>query len=74
MQYRFLLLALALLAAPLVNSQVDSRARYKVDVNMVVLNFSVTDKSGKPVTGLKPSDIRVHEDGIPQKLAAFAGL
>jgi VWFA-related protein len=72
MQYRLSLLALALLAVPLVNSQIDSRARYKVDVNMVVLNFSVTDKSGNPVTGLKPSDIRVFEDGIPQKLAAFA--
>ena len=72
MQYRFPLLALAFLAAPLVSSQIDSRARYKVEVNMVVLNFSVADKSGHPITGLKPSDIRIFEDGIPQKLAAFA--
>ncbi len=72
MQYRFPLLAFSLLAAPLIHSQVDSRARYKVDVNMVVLTFSVTDKTGNHVTGLKPADIRIFEDGIPQKLAAFA--
>jgi VWFA-related protein len=72
MQHRFPILLVALLAAPLVNSQVDSRARYKADVNMVVQTFSVTDKSGNHVTGLKPADIRIFEDGIPQKLAAFA--
>lgn len=58
--------------APLLNSQSDGGALYRVDVNMVVLTFSVADKRGSPVTGLKPEDIRISEDGIEQKIAAFA--
>jgi VWFA-related protein len=45
---------------------------YRVDVNLVALTFSVTDKSGNHVTGLKPADIRIFEDGIPQKIASLA--
>jgi Ca-activated chloride channel homolog len=58
--------------APLLNSQGDGGTLYRVDVNMVVLTFSVADKRGNPVTGLKPEDIRISEDGIGQKIAAFA--
>jgi VWFA-related protein len=38
---------------------------------MVVLSFTVTDSKGKYVNGLKPSDFKVTEDGIPQKVATF---
>src|SRR5258708_21032080 len=58
--------------APLLNSQSDGGALYRVDVNMVVLTFRVADKRGSPVTGLKLEDIRISEDGIEQKIAAFA--
>ena len=58
--------------APLLNSQGDGGTLYRVDVNMVVLTFSVADKKGSPVTGLKPENIRIYEDGIEQKIAAFA--
>jgi Ca-activated chloride channel homolog len=47
-------------------------ALYRVDVNLVTLTFSVTDAQGKSVHGLQPSDLKVFEDGIPQKLASFA--
>jgi VWFA-related protein len=43
-----------------------------VDVNMVVLTFSVTDKKGNHVSGLRPEDIRIFEDGTEQKIASFA--
>jgi hypothetical protein len=39
---------------------------------MVVLTFTVTDAKGKYVTGLKPDDLRVLEDGVSQKTIAFA--
>lgn len=42
-----------------------------IDVNLVLLNVAVTDNKGHYVTGLKPSDFAVFEDGIPQKLATF---
>jgi VWFA-related protein len=50
----------------------QDQTTFKVDVNMVVLSFTVTDNKGRYVTGLKHSDFRILEDGIPQKLATFA--
>ncbi len=38
---------------------------------MVQLNVAVMDSKGNYVTGLKPSDFVVTEDGIPQKVATF---
>jgi Ca-activated chloride channel family protein len=45
---------------------------FKVKVDMVVLSFTVTDSKGHYINGLKPSDFRIFEDGIPQKIATFA--
>ena len=42
-----------------------------VDVNMVQLNVAVMDQKGNYITGLRPSDFVVTEDGIPQKIAIF---
>ena len=58
---------------PILNSQGDTGAAYRVDVNMVVLTFRVTDKKGNHVSGLKPEDIRIFEDGIEQKIAKLCG-
>lgn len=43
-----------------------------VVVNMVQLNVAVTDKKGNYVTGLKPQDFAIYEDGILEKPATFA--
>ena len=43
-----------------------------VVVNMVQLNVAVTDKNGNYVTGLKPEDFAILEDGIREKPATFA--
>jgi VWFA-related protein len=40
-------------------------------VDMVQLNVAVTDRQGNYVTGLRPSDFVIAEDGVPQKLATF---
>jgi len=40
-------------------------------VDMVQLNVAVTDRQGKYVTGLQPSDFVITEDGIAQRLATF---
>ena len=42
-----------------------------VVVNMVQLNVAVTDKKGNYVTGLKPSDFEIVEDGLVEKAATF---
>src|SRR5215469_10369763 len=49
----------------------DNSADIQVIVNMVQLNVAVTDNKGDYVTGLKPEDFLVTEDGIPQKIASF---
>lgn len=42
-----------------------------VTVNMVQLDVAVTNKRGHYVTGLKPQDFAIYEDGIREKIAAF---
>ncbi len=43
-----------------------------VVVNMVQLNVAVTDKNGRYITGLRPNDFAISEDGILEKTATFA--
>jgi VWFA-related protein len=49
----------------------DYRPDIHVIVNMVQLNVAVTDKKGNYVTGLRPEDFVISEDGINQKIATF---
>lgn len=50
----------------------QERPTFRVKVDMVVLSFTITDSKGRYVNGLKPSDFKITEDGIPQKIATFA--
>ena len=50
----------------------ESQPDIHVLVNMVQLNVAVTDGKGNYITGLRPQDFEVTEDGIPEKLAVFA--
>jgi Ca-activated chloride channel homolog len=45
--------------------------RFRVVVDLVQLNVAVTDGKGNYVTGLRPSDFVISEDGITEKLATF---
>jgi VWFA-related protein len=49
-----------------------SQTTFKVPVNVVVVNATVTDKSGNPVTDLTENDFKVYEDGKPQGIQTFA--
>lgn len=55
-----------------VKAQDSGSADLHVVVNMVQLNVAVTDKNGNYLTGLKPQDFTITEDGITEKLATFA--
>src|SRR5690349_18759300 len=48
------------------------RPVFRVKVDMVVLAFTVTDNRNNYINGLKPSDFKIYEDGILQKLNTFA--
>lgn len=50
----------------------ESEPPIRVVVNLVQLNVAVTDSKGNYVTGLKPQDFFITEDGIKQTIATFA--
>jgi Ca-activated chloride channel family protein len=50
----------------------QERPVFRVKVDMVVLSFTVTNNKGEYRNGLKPSDFKITEDGIVQKIATFA--
>ena len=58
--------------AVLVWAQEGKVAVFKSKVDLVVLSFTVTDSRGHYINNLKPSDFKITEDGIPQKLSTFA--
>lgn len=49
----------------------QERPTFRVKVDMVVLSFTVTDNKSHYINGLKPSDFRIYEDGIAQKMNTF---
>ena len=49
----------------------ESESRILVVVDMVQLNVAVTDEKGNYVTGLRPEDFTVFEDGIRERIATF---
>jgi Ca-activated chloride channel family protein len=50
----------------------ESQPDIHVIVDMVQLNVAVTDNKGRYITGLRPEDFVIREDGVPQKIATFA--
>ena len=47
-------------------------ATIRVDVRQVLVPVVVTDKKGHHVSGLRASDFRILEDGVPQDIASFS--
>jgi Ca-activated chloride channel family protein len=47
-------------------------ADLRVDVNMVLVPVTVTDRRGKVLSGLDGSQFRVYEEGVPQRIATFS--
>ncbi len=45
---------------------------FKVPVDVVVVNATVTDKKGNPVKDLTVDDFKVYEDGKPQRIHTFS--
>jgi Ca-activated chloride channel family protein len=66
----FVFLGLLLASGAPTSAQKDE-TRFHVIVGLVQLNVAVTDNKNNYVTGLRPSDFAIAEDGIPEKLATF---
>lgn len=53
------------------HSRTAAQLRIAVDVDLVVFNVTVTDR-GRPVSGLKPADFVLSEDGRTQAVTLFS--
>jgi Ca-activated chloride channel family protein len=63
---------LVLIIAVVALAVAQDRPLFRVKVDMVVLSFQVVDNKGRYKNDLKPTDFRILEDGIQQKIATFA--
>jgi hypothetical protein len=75
MVWLLLLLSCPHLLAQSKNTQKDStksQATFKVPVNVIVVNVTVTDKRGNPVNDLTSSDFKLSDEGKPQAIQTFA--
>jgi VWFA-related protein len=59
--------------APVTREQTanDGSPVFRLSVDLVQIDVRVTDRSGKPLIGLKPEQFTVLEDGKPQKINSF---
>lgn len=64
-------LTVGLIAGLVLHAQEQTRSLFHVDVDLVVLTFTVTDNKGNHVSSLKPDDLRITEDEIPQTIVTF---
>src|SRR5215216_5527006 len=73
MSIRILSLAILLISVVTTFAQDDDVIR--TNTELVVLNITVTDKTGQYVKGLKASDFKVYEDGVevqPEMIVSFS--
>ena len=70
--FLLILILLGLVLGQQPGSEAQESPNLHVVVNMVQLNVAVTDKNGKYITGLRPKDFAIVEDGILEKAATFA--
>jgi Ca-activated chloride channel homolog len=63
-------LPLSLLIAGL--AAASAQDRISVDVNLVVLHATVTDRKGLPVSGLGEQNFQIYDEGAPRELKFFS--
>ncbi|HEX8337029.1 MAG TPA: VWA domain-containing protein, partial [Pyrinomonadaceae bacterium] len=52
--------------------EVDDEDVVRIETQLVSVPAVVTDRTGRPLTGLSASDFQIFEDGRPQKIANFS--
>ena len=62
-----------ILMAAMVSLQAQQKPTFRSTVDLVHFGVVVTDKSGMPITGLKPEDFEIVEEGKKQTITQFAG-
>lgn len=55
----------------MVSGSIPPRGAIRVSTHLVLVDVVVTDKQGKPITGLRREDFEVEENGKGQKISTF---
>ncbi len=71
-RFSLILFVIAFVLTGKAGIEAQESPNFHVVVNMVQLNVAVTDKKGNYITGLRPQDFAIVEDGIVEKAATFA--
>lgn len=50
----------------------DASPDFSVEASLVNVNVLVTDEDGRVISGLKPENFRVLDNGVPQEISSFA--
>ena len=58
-------------AGPRADVALPANGTIRTSVDLVLIDVRVTDKSGKPVTGLKPEQFSISEENQAQKITSF---
>src|SRR5947207_2259738 len=64
--------AYAVFATASISAQQPPLPRFRTEINLVLVDVVVRDRSGNVVTGLSADDFEVFEDGVRQHLLTFA--
>ncbi|HEX4134280.1 MAG TPA: VWA domain-containing protein [Bryobacteraceae bacterium] len=56
---------------PAAVQQTEGTPTFSANSNLVIVDVTIKDKSGKPIEGLKQNDFVILEDGKPQRLSVF---
>lgn len=48
-------------------------ATFRVNSELALVAFRITPNRQMPISDLRPDDIEIREDGVPQKIAVFEG-
>lgn len=67
-------LAAGVIASGLLAQQAPQQTPFRTRAELVRVDVTVLDRSGKPVPGLTADDFTVFQDGVPQKIQAFQVL
>jgi VWFA-related protein len=70
--FLFSLSVIAQTPAPTATPPVNDESIVKISTTLIQVDATVTDKDGKVVTGLKPEDFEVYENGKKQDITNFS--
>jgi VWFA-related protein len=64
--------ATALPDGPAQSEEQASNVRFRINARLVDVNVVALDKKGRPISGLKPGDFEIYDNGVKQNVRSFS--